>query len=426
MNMKPEKKLDNAKNSKKIPKKKGNNNIIIIAVAAIILIGGFILLMGDSQKTATTQKMTLKEVRALIDKEYGNRGVPGTNTPPVKDNYISILVPRKADKLPDFAVTNPMTLKAYKYATEHPEVLEQIPCYCGCGEHGSKLSEGRPHMSVRDCFISDNGVYDDHASFCDVCVGIATKAQSYFPTGIPVTGLSGIQPGTDPAVDLSSLSLPGNFKSLADGLKLTPAGVNRAYFVNRKMIDGTEMESQILQQVEPDGFYGKKLIGMYSADFSPDSWIELHDLGYDSKNDAAIKAKVESGMKNIVKTRPLIYGHSANVDNVEKLMNDPNSMETSYSTYKSLLDAVDYQNAAYAIVLKEKNRFSDMNYMSLTPEGGRVELVKAFSIMDNKSIPAGLGRYNPETKGNVLVIKMTGDLATIQAESDNIDAVART
>ena len=424
--MKPEKKIDNIKKHKKIPKKKGFNNILIIAIAAIILIGAFVLLTGNSQKTEPTQKMTLKEVRALIDKEYGNRGAPGTNTPSVKDNYIPILIPRKADKLPDFAVTNAMTLKAYKYATEHPEVLEQIPCYCGCGEHGSKVSEGKPHMSVRDCFITNDGTYDDHASFCDVCVGIATKAQSYFPTGIPATGLSASQATPVPSEDLSALSLPDNFKSLADGLKLTPAGVNRAYFVNTKMIAGPEMEARILQQVEPDGFYGKKLIGMYSADFSTNSWIELHDLGYDSKNDASIKAKIQPEMKNIVNTRPLIYGHSQNVDNAAKLMNNPNSMNTSYSTYKSLLDSVDYQNAAYALVLAEKTGFSDMNYMSLTPAGGKVELVKAFSITDTKSIPAGLGKYNPETKGNVLVIKLTGDISTVQAENDNIDAVART
>ncbi len=425
--MKPEKKINNAQKSKKIPKKKGNNNIIIIAVAAIILIGAFVLLTGGSQKTEPTQKMTLKDVRELIDKEYGDRGGAGTNTPPVKDNYLPILLPKAAGKLPDFAVTNAMTLKAYKYATEHPEVLEQIPCYCGCGDHGSITSNGEPHKSVRDCFVSDSGVYDDHASFCDVCVGIATKTQSYFPTGIPITGLSASQATPAPSVDLSTLSLPDNFKSIADGLKLTPAGVNRAYFVNTKTLAGTGMEAPILQgQVQATGFYGKKIIGMYSADFSTDSWMELHDLGYDSKNDASIKAKIQPGMKNIITTRPLIYGHSQNVDNVAKLMNDPNSMNTSYSTYKPLLDAVDYQNAAYALVLSEKTGFSDMNYMSLTPTGGKVELVKAFSITDAKSIPAGLAKYNPETKGNVLVIKMTDDLSTVQAESDNIDEVART
>jgi hypothetical protein len=185
--MKPEKKLENVKIRTKTHKNKGNNNTLIIAVAAIILMGAYALLTGDSQKTDTNKTMTLKEVRALIDSEYGNKAPP-TNTPPVKENYMPILSPRTAGKLPDYAITNAMTLKEYKFATEHPEVLEQIPCYCGCGEHGSKVSEGKPHKSVRDCFISDNGNYDDHASFCDVCVGIAMKAQSYFPNGIPIPG----------------------------------------------------------------------------------------------------------------------------------------------------------------------------------------------------------------------------------------------
>ncbi len=422
--MKPEKQQYTEKKSKKMPKKKGNNSIIIIAVAAIILIGIYALFPGGSQTTEPKQTMTLKEVRALIDKEYGNKA-PGTNTPPVKDNYLPIFIPRKADKLPDFAVTNSMTLKAYKYATEHPEVLEQIPCYCGCGQHGSVTSGGKPHMSVRDCFISNDGVYDDHASFCDVCVGIASKAQSYFPTGIPTTGLSAATPA--PSIDLSTLSLPENFKSIADGLKLTPEGITRAYFVNTKMIAGTELDIQFLNnQVQPDGFYGKKVIGMFSADYSTNSWIELHDLGYDSKNDASLKARTEPGKKNIVITRPLVYGHSQNVDNVLKLINNPNSINTSYPAFKPLLDEVDYQNAAYALILETNNKFSDINYMGLTPAGGKIELVRAFSVTDTKSIPAGLSKYNPETKGNILVIKTTGNYAAVMAENDNIDAVAIT
>jgi len=71
-------------------------------------------------------------------------------------------------------------------------------------------------------------------------------------------------------------------------------------------------------------------------------------------------------------------------------------------------------------------KFSDISYMSITPTDGNMELTKAYRITDNKSIPAGFGKYNPETKGNILIIKITGDLRTVQTESDNIDAVART
>jgi hypothetical protein len=79
-------------------------------------------------------------------------------------------------QLPSYAYTNPITLKAYRFATEHPEILEQIPCYCGCGGIG--------HESLRECYIDDNGEYTNHASFCDICIGEASKVQDYLAQGM--------------------------------------------------------------------------------------------------------------------------------------------------------------------------------------------------------------------------------------------------
>jgi hypothetical protein len=418
--MKPEKKGKTAKaKDEKIQKKKGNSTLIIGVVAVILIAGvAYALFSGGSSSTKTSS------------------------------NQI---------KFPSFVYTNPLTLKAYTYATEHPDMLEQIPCYCGCGGHSG-------HRFLRDCFVHDDWTYDEHASFCDVCVGEAIKVQDYLSQGktltearalidqeygakypgqntntlpvrdgyIPILSpkTAGVFPTAAPTqagVDLSKLSLPSNFKSLADGLNLTPAGVNRAYFINTKMLTGTVMEAEYVGgSVQPDSFYGKKIIGMYSADFSASSWIELHDLGYDSTRDETLKAHAEPGYENIINKRPLVYGHTQNVDNVVKLIKDPTSMTTSYSTYKPLLDAVDYKNAAYALVITEPHKFSDINYMSLTPVSGKVELVKAFNITDNKSIPAAFNTYNPQMSGNILIIKETGDLTKIQADNDNIDAVART
>jgi hypothetical protein len=178
--MKNENKIKSGKT--KTRKKSGNSKLIIAAVLTILLVGMAYALTVPTKVSQKTTPISLKEVRAQIDLEYGKKGT-GTDTPAVIDNYIPILSPRKVDKLPDFAYTNAMTLKAYQFATEHPEILEQIPCYCGCGEHGSEMSEGKPHKFVRDCFITDKGVYDSHASFCDICVAINVKAQSALPSG---------------------------------------------------------------------------------------------------------------------------------------------------------------------------------------------------------------------------------------------------
>ncbi|SFA80687.1 Protein of unknown function with PCYCGC motif-containing protein [Bacillus sp. UNCCL13] len=41
---------------------------------------------------------------------------------------------------------SPKILEAYQFAVAHPEVLNYIPCYCGCNEE-----EG--HTNNTDCFV---------------------------------------------------------------------------------------------------------------------------------------------------------------------------------------------------------------------------------------------------------------------------------
>ena len=43
--------------------------------------------------------------------------------------------------------TNPEVLEAYIFAAQHPEVLQYMPCYCGC-EHPRT-----GHTSNLDCFV---------------------------------------------------------------------------------------------------------------------------------------------------------------------------------------------------------------------------------------------------------------------------------
>ena len=41
----------------------------------------------------------------------------------------------------------PDIVEIYVFAAKHPEVLEYIPCYCGCE------NETPPHVSAYDCFV---------------------------------------------------------------------------------------------------------------------------------------------------------------------------------------------------------------------------------------------------------------------------------
>lgn len=64
---------------------------------------------------------------------------------------------------PSFVYASPQSLAGYQVAAEMPEVLRQIPCYCGCGP-------SLEHKDLRDCFYDDeSGGFDRHAAGCDIC-----------------------------------------------------------------------------------------------------------------------------------------------------------------------------------------------------------------------------------------------------------------
>jgi|SRR5271156_6523095 len=65
------------------------------------------------------------------------------------------------------------TRAAYQVAKEHPELLAQLDCYCGCEQH-----EG--HKNLLDCFRTN------HGAGCDICAGEAVAADKLADGGMPV------------------------------------------------------------------------------------------------------------------------------------------------------------------------------------------------------------------------------------------------
>ncbi len=69
----------------------------------------------------------------------------------------------------DVQVAPVIVQQAYQFAVANPEILQQIPCHCGCGALG--------HTSNYACYVS--GVdgegkiaFDSHALGCSICVDI--------------------------------------------------------------------------------------------------------------------------------------------------------------------------------------------------------------------------------------------------------------
>lgn len=76
------------------------------------------------------------------------------------------------DSMPEFLTHYAEPIgEIYALVPSYQSVLEQMPCYCGCGESAG-------HRSSYDCFIyehqADGGlVWDDHGAKCGVCLEIA-------------------------------------------------------------------------------------------------------------------------------------------------------------------------------------------------------------------------------------------------------------
>jgi hypothetical protein len=75
----------------------------------------------------------------------------------------------------------PVTVQqAYQFAVANPDILQKLPCYCGCGEIG--------HTSNYACYVAgreaDGSVkYDPHALGCSICVDITWDAMRLLKQG---------------------------------------------------------------------------------------------------------------------------------------------------------------------------------------------------------------------------------------------------
>ncbi len=84
------------------------------------------------------------------------------------------------DEMPTAVKRAPATVRqAYQFAVANPEVLTQIPCYCGCG--------GMGHTSNYSCYVAVNEdgtrQFDGHGLGCSICVDIALDTMRLLKKG---------------------------------------------------------------------------------------------------------------------------------------------------------------------------------------------------------------------------------------------------
>jgi hypothetical protein len=95
----------------------------------------------------------------------------GTSETPALEQ--SVENPKAADVLSPALFTDPKARAAYQTAKDIPEVLEQLPCFCGC-----VMNMG--HKNNLFCFK------DQHGSACDICEDIALDARNMHDQGLSI------------------------------------------------------------------------------------------------------------------------------------------------------------------------------------------------------------------------------------------------
>jgi hypothetical protein len=72
--------------------------------------------------------------------------------------------------------------QVYEFAARHPEVLQYVPCYCGC--------ERRGHNGNHDCFVKSRAAdgkvteWDEHGMGCTICIDVGRDAMTLFNGGV--------------------------------------------------------------------------------------------------------------------------------------------------------------------------------------------------------------------------------------------------
>ena len=72
--------------------------------------------------------------------------------------------------------------QVYEFAARHPEVLQYVPCYCGCERQG--------HTANHSCFVKSRATdgrvieWDTHGIGCAICLEVGRDAMTLFNAGL--------------------------------------------------------------------------------------------------------------------------------------------------------------------------------------------------------------------------------------------------
>jgi hypothetical protein len=162
---------------------------ILIAGALLVAVGAFAMFWpagtaSDAPATAAA------EVAAASGEADAEPSLPERQpAPPTPERRTT--VPDPAAPLPPLPLVPNMVPRApediraaYTFAAHRPDVLEYVPCFCGCETAG--------HSGNADCFVESRNPdgtvreWDTHGMACTICIDVAHKAMQLHTSGATV------------------------------------------------------------------------------------------------------------------------------------------------------------------------------------------------------------------------------------------------
>src|SRR5689334_13625734 len=131
------------------------------------------MIKGESLKSTSKQNVALGLIAIAIIAGIGWYSLRGATDQTDQSDQPSAELSKSAGVLSPTLFDDEKTRAAYQTAKDIPEVLEQLPCFCGC-----MSSYG--HKNNLFCFK------DQHGSGCNVCQDIALDARKMHDQGMSI------------------------------------------------------------------------------------------------------------------------------------------------------------------------------------------------------------------------------------------------
>ena len=151
--------------------------MLIGGLVAVVAIAGLMLYPSSTSPTGGSDDAQAEDTPEIERPFVATR--PSSPKPPADAPLPALpLVPNLIPRPPE------VISEAYTFAAYNPDILEYVPCFCGCETAG--------HTGNASCFVQSRNPdgtvreWDNHGMSCIVCVDVARAAQQLHASGASV------------------------------------------------------------------------------------------------------------------------------------------------------------------------------------------------------------------------------------------------